>query len=306
MVNYSIIIPHHNIPKLLERCLASIPQRDDLEIIIVDDNSDASKVDFEHFPGKERPDTIIIYSKDGKGGGHARNLGLEKANGKWVIFADADDFFNKEFSHILDQYKDEIKHDLIFFSANSVDTDTYQPADRAGYIQDYHTIYHRDPKRGELLFRYLFGEPWSKLVSKSLIDQHHIRFEETRINNDTQFAYLIGYFAKNILVDEREIYCVTFRNGSVSKSIDLDKIMTRVKVFAKANYFYQSHDIPMEWERLYWQLADLRLNDKSLYRQAIQLCLDQGLEKKAVNKKVLKAIPKALGRKYIRGKELLG
>ena len=40
MVNYTIIIPHHNIPNLLRRCLHSIPLRDDVQIIVVDDCSD--------------------------------------------------------------------------------------------------------------------------------------------------------------------------------------------------------------------------------------------------------------------------
>lgn len=39
MIKYSIIIPHHNVPTLLERCVNSIPQRDDIQIIVVDDNS---------------------------------------------------------------------------------------------------------------------------------------------------------------------------------------------------------------------------------------------------------------------------
>ena len=43
MINYSIIIPHKNSPELLNRCLASIPQRNDIEIIVVDDNSDSAK-----------------------------------------------------------------------------------------------------------------------------------------------------------------------------------------------------------------------------------------------------------------------
>ena len=44
MISYSIIIPHKNTPSLLQRCLDSIPQRSDIEIIIVDDNSDEQKV----------------------------------------------------------------------------------------------------------------------------------------------------------------------------------------------------------------------------------------------------------------------
>ena len=36
---YSIIVPHRNIPNLLRRLLCSIPKRDDIEIIVVDDKS---------------------------------------------------------------------------------------------------------------------------------------------------------------------------------------------------------------------------------------------------------------------------
>ncbi len=39
MFDYSIIIPHYNIPKLLLRCVKSIPERDDVQIIVVDDCS---------------------------------------------------------------------------------------------------------------------------------------------------------------------------------------------------------------------------------------------------------------------------
>jgi len=44
MYNYSIIIPHYNIPELLMRCLKSIPKRDDIQVIVVDDGSPDSFV----------------------------------------------------------------------------------------------------------------------------------------------------------------------------------------------------------------------------------------------------------------------
>ena len=47
MINFSFIIPHKNTPDLLQKCLDSIPRRDDVQIIVVDDNSDADKVDFD-------------------------------------------------------------------------------------------------------------------------------------------------------------------------------------------------------------------------------------------------------------------
>lgn len=51
---YNIIILHKIIPKLLQRYLDSIPQRDDLHIIVENDNHDPDKVDFEHFSGIEK------------------------------------------------------------------------------------------------------------------------------------------------------------------------------------------------------------------------------------------------------------
>lgn len=51
---YSIIIPHYNVPELLQRCLNSIPNLPSFQIIIVDDCSDGKIVDFRCFPGMER------------------------------------------------------------------------------------------------------------------------------------------------------------------------------------------------------------------------------------------------------------
>ena len=87
MYTYSIIIPHKNIPKLLQRCLDSIPRREDTQIIVVDDNSDPAKVDFTHFPGLSDPSVEVYFDKSGKGAGRARNIGLEHAKGKWLVFA---------------------------------------------------------------------------------------------------------------------------------------------------------------------------------------------------------------------------
>ena len=57
---YSIIIPHKNTPALLVRCVASIPKRDDLQIVVVDDNSDPSIVDFDNFPIKNDDHTVVF------------------------------------------------------------------------------------------------------------------------------------------------------------------------------------------------------------------------------------------------------
>jgi glycosyltransferase involved in cell wall biosynthesis len=115
-MNYSIIIPHKNTPKLLTRLLNSIPTRDDIEIIIVDDNSSDAIVNFEEFPGIQKKNVTVLFSrKENKGAGYARNYGMAAANGKWLMFADSDDLYNKEkFTETIDKHLSS-DADIIFY-----------------------------------------------------------------------------------------------------------------------------------------------------------------------------------------------
>ena len=122
MINYTFIIPHKNIPDLLQRCLNSIPRSEDIQIIVVDDNSDPDKVDFEHFPGVGEPCVEVYFTKEGKGAGYARNVVLKHAKGKWLLFADADDLFSYKLNSILNLYVDK-DVDVIFFNYDSVYSD---------------------------------------------------------------------------------------------------------------------------------------------------------------------------------------
>lgn len=55
MIKYSIIIPHYNAPHLLERCLKSIPVREDIQVIVVDDCSPAVNSYIRDYPELSRP-----------------------------------------------------------------------------------------------------------------------------------------------------------------------------------------------------------------------------------------------------------
>ena len=110
---FSFIIPHKNTPDLLQKCLDSIPHRKDVEIIVVDDNSDPTKVDFEHFPGLNDACVKVIFDKDGGGCSHATNIALNNATGKWIVRGDADDFFEPDIVKAMDEYADS-NYDIIF------------------------------------------------------------------------------------------------------------------------------------------------------------------------------------------------
>lgn len=244
MLNFSIIIPHHNIPKLLERCLASIPQRDDTEVIVVDDNSDPEIVDFDNFPGKGRADVTILHNDGKKWAGTARNRGIEAASGRWLIFADADDFFNFCLSNLLDKYA-ESDADIVFFKANSLDGEMYcaspKTERRVRHINKYFNKYLAGDKMGETLLRYAWGEPWAKMYKRSLVEKHNIRFDETPIHEDTIFTYTAGYHARKVAADPHCIYCVTYRPGSLSSTVSEEKLLARVEVFARKERFMRDN-----------------------------------------------------------------
>ncbi|UBD75540.1 glycosyltransferase [Parabacteroides goldsteinii] len=233
-INYSFIIPHKNTPELLRRCLASIPYREDIQVIVIDDNSDPEKVDFEHFPGSGIENVQVVFSKEGKGAGAARNKGLQKASGKWLFFADADDFYNSCFLETVDRYIDS-EADVIYFSVNSVYSDTLEPGFRGKEIDQMikNAVVNRDFDQ----LRYKNFGPVSKMVRREFVERNRLKFDETLANNDAMFSVKCGYYAGQVVVDEAKIYCITCHISSVSHRYSEAIARDRLTVFRNINCF---------------------------------------------------------------------
>ena len=236
MINYSFIIPHHNSSGLLNRCLDSIPQREDIEIIVVDDNSDADKK-----PQVKRPDVKLVFidAEHSKGAGRARNCGLKVARGKWIVFADADDFFEPGFLDVLDNYKDT-DNDVVYHPAKAVDTLTLEEMPALLKRHNEYFLNYDGTQYSLDLIRFHLHSPWWKMVSREFIEKHNILFEEVPKGNDVFFSYQVGYFAKNIKIEQCPIYVYTFNrqgitNGRKNKRIYISVIQGHFK----NNEFYR-------------------------------------------------------------------
>lgn len=217
-IHYSIIIPHKDIPNLLQRCLDSIPQRDDVEVIVVDDNSDPRKVDFSHFPQWKGKHYQYFLTQEGKGPGCARNVGLDHAQGRWVVFADADDFFTEDFGTLLDEMVDA-EADVVFFDyINVLSEDVTQQLEERVLYRNFIAHYLNGDK-SEFDLRTRFVTSCCKLVKRELIEQHHIRFDEVKWGEDVYFAIQIGYYAQTIKVSGTIGYVVTSRTGQITENL---------------------------------------------------------------------------------------
>lgn len=230
---YTFIIPHHNSPKLLNRCLDSIPLRDDIQVIVVDDNSDESKK-----PTIDRKDVevILLNASQSKGAGKARNVGLKHAKGKWLLFADCDDYYKQGFIDILDEYKNK-EIDVLYFNFEHRDGRTNELL-KDLFWKTYILQYDGSPLAKDLL-KFRQNVPWTKMVSSTFMKKYQIQFEEVPNGNDIFFSMLVGYFSKNIDVEKREVYVYLKNENSIltsklSNQGRLCKLTHRIK----QNQFY--------------------------------------------------------------------
>lgn len=214
--NYSIIIPHRNIPILLKRCLSSIPVRDDVQVIVVDDKSDENFLPDLKEVERCFPNVKIIYSDTPGGAGQARNIGLDYAKGKWLLFADADDFFTDILESILVEYI-EAEEDILYFRNLSVHSDNIEETShRDDWLDNIFNLYFKE--RNDCLIRCNHCAPWGKIIKRALIESNHIRFDEIPFSNDVSFSITSGCVAKHIRIIDRPLYVLTERKGSLTSN----------------------------------------------------------------------------------------
>ena len=234
---FSIIIPHYDIPDLLMRCLKSIPVSEDIQVIVVDDNSSDADTYLEKYPELSRPYLEFIRAPKNGGAGYARNIGLDHAKGMWLLFADADDFYVDNMYDIIATHA-ESDADVIYFRKQAVYSDDInRKSPRSGYIDKIMDIYLKTGN--ELPVRTRYCVPWGKMIRKSLVEGHHIRFEEIRYANDVLFSTYVGCFAKKIEAIDSVLYVVTSREGSATYEYckKNDELKIRAGAFFRSDAF---------------------------------------------------------------------
>lgn len=117
MPKYSIIIPVYNTEKYLDKCLNSIFKQtnQDFEIIVINDGSTDNSLDILN----KYKDDITIINQDNMGLSVARNTGVKKACGKYLIFIDSDDYIENMLLEKIDQVSKN-NPDLIRFGLNEI------------------------------------------------------------------------------------------------------------------------------------------------------------------------------------------
>ena len=249
MIRYSIIIPHKNCPELLSRCLRSIPYSDEIEVIVVDDNSD-DLAELKRLQDSCSDNVRFVYTKDGKGAGYARNVGLSFAIGIWLIFADADDYFTEDAFSKFDSYV-EGNSDIVYFTHKSVYSETLEPCERYSVrnnlIIKYDNISDTQNKNN---LKYHDVVPWAKMFRRSIITDNLIKFDEVPASNDVMFVVKVAFRSEKIAVSQSPCYVLTYRKGSITRVVNKNNNFSRFKVSLRYNRFLEENKIPVSKIRI--------------------------------------------------------
>lgn len=229
----SIIIPYYNGSNTIDRLLDSIPYVKDIEIIIIDDKSSEKELNYllNCIGGKYKH--ISFYKNDTgkKGAGVCRNIGLKKATGRWLLFADSDDFFANDFIKIVYKYYEK-DSDIVFFTPKGVDGETMESTDRhlfySSLVEEYLEM---GTIKSELRLRAHYYVPWSKLIRREFVMNNDLFFDECIVSNDVMFSTKAGVKATNIEVSKESIYYWTVTENSLTTKVDELKFSIRKNVF---------------------------------------------------------------------------
>lgn len=169
----SVIIPCYNAEKYIEKCLTSILQDPlkEKEIIVINDGSKDQTLEMLQNYAKKHKEIVVIDQKNA-GQGAARNRGLAKAKGTYIVFVDIDDYIGDSMLTKLYNYAKENKCDYVYCDYY----EHYSNCDKE--VKNTHLV---PVKKDAILSNFA---PWGKMISKKLIDEIDFSFPEGMIFED--------------------------------------------------------------------------------------------------------------------------
>lgn len=239
MCRFSVIIPVYNTEKYIDECLQSVQQQtfQNFEIILVDDGSkDNSGVICNKY--SENDKRIHVLHKNNGGLSSARNFGLDRAAGEYVLFLDSDDYWcDKEMLTTIDQYINCYEADVFIFGFKKF----YQ---NDGIYKEIkiHDCNEAALSRTEAI-RLLMEEnlfvacAWDKVIRRSFIDDNQLCFVEKQLSEDIEWCARILSTEPRIKVIPNYFYVYRQQNSaSITANVgrkNLEDILEVIKKYVQ-------------------------------------------------------------------------
>ena len=223
MIKYSFIVPVYNTEKYLKKCLDSLVNQTykDFEIIVVNDGStDKSSSIISKYQKKYK--NIIVIDKENEGLSMARNRGVQKSSGKYIIFVDSDDYVSNKLLEEVDKKIDD--SDILRFQIATEDEEYIK-------INEYHEEGF-ESMCGYDAFRYLssyhFVEPaWCYVIRKNYYIENKFSFKKGVYHEDFGLIPYVIYKARKVKSIDFIGYYYIQRNGSIMNNNDYKKTVKK-------------------------------------------------------------------------------
>lgn len=223
-IKVSVIIPIYNVEKYIEKCLDSVINQTlkEIEIVCVNDGCLDHSMDVV-FERARTDNRIVIVEKENGGLSSARNAGLDKSQGEYVLFLDSDDTLTLNALELLYTQAIENRLDNIFFGATTV----YESlkVKRMNYRR-YNQYYCRKCSYPEIMpgaemFHILVENDEYRVSAclqmprRQFLIQEGIRFREGILHEDNLFTIQAILGASRVMVLNEALYIRLIRSGSI-------------------------------------------------------------------------------------------
>ena len=223
MIKYSFIVPVYNTEEYLKKCLDSLVNQTykDFEIIVVNDGStDKSSNIISKYQKKYK--NIIVIDKENEGLSMARNRGVQKSSGKYIIFVDSDDYVSNKLLEEVDKKIDD--SDILRFQIATEDEEYTK-------INEYHEEGF-ESMCGYDAFKYLssyhFVEPaWCYVIRKNYYIENKFSFKKGVYHEDFGLIPYVIYKARKVKSIDFIGYYYIQRNGSIMNNNDYKKTVKK-------------------------------------------------------------------------------
>lgn len=187
----SIIIPIYNGEKYINSCMELLLKQPfgDFEVILVNDGSnDNTKSICDYYSNIDN--RVKVFHKKNEGAGPARNLGIEKSVGKYIMFLDCDDSFNISFIEKMYCKIEKDNVDMVICGHADVDFDNEIEIKRSDILPGKMRFNsNKEIKENYILLRKkrVADVLWNKIYRMDVIKENNIRFPDLRRGQDTIF-----------------------------------------------------------------------------------------------------------------------
>lgn len=227
MTKLSIIIPVYNVEKYIRPCIESIFKQGlkeaDYEVILVNDGTKDKSMEIIDDLIRNHQN-IIVVNQSNQGLSIARNNGIDKACGEYILFVDSDDLLTKDSLSIILDNAIKTKADLIVADFKKMNDNeilkcrnnpmvgrTYEIREKTGW-----QLYVDDLNPRECYV-------WRTLFKREFLNENNIRFTPGICYEDIPFIHESYLKAKRCIRIYHSFYIYRVGNTSITNRIDLRK-----------------------------------------------------------------------------------